>query len=143
MSWRVRSGLLLVIVLFMVLITRHQVGVVPSPPKQEKEVVLEERRPHASMEEKRENKRIAKAYAHAGWGWRGREWICLKYLWSSESRFDHYADNPKSSAYGIAQRLGEKSKNPRIQILKGLRYIEHRYDTPCRAWGFWLRKYHY
>lgn len=95
------------------------------------------------MEQKRENRRIAKAYAHAGWGWEGREWQCLNYLWSSESRFDHYADNPKSSAFGIAQRLGEKSKNPRIQVLKGLRYIEHRYDTPCRAWGFWLRNYHY
>jgi hypothetical protein len=95
------------------------------------------------MEEKRENRRIAKTYAQAGWGWEGREWKCLEYLWSSESRFDHYADNPESSAFGIAQRLGERSENPRIQILKGLRYVSHRYDTPCKAWAFWLKKYHY
>ena len=137
MKWKARGGLVLVIVLILVWITHHRVEIVPVPPKQEKVATK------ATMKEKRENKRIARAYAHAGWGWEGREWRCLQYLWSSESRFDHYADNPKSSAYGIAQRLGEKSDNPRIQILKGLRYIEHRYDTPCRAWGFWLRKYHY
>ena len=142
MSWKVRSGLLLLIVLSLVLITHHHTEVVPAPQK-DRVVVLEQRRVHATMEQKRENKRIAKTYAQAGWGWGKKEWKCLKYLWSSESRFDHYADNPKSSAYGIAQRLGEKSKNPRIQILKGLRYIDHRYDTPCRAWAFWLKRYHY
>lgn len=143
MSWKVRGGLLLLIVLSMVWIIRHQTSDIPLPEKVDREVVLEERRPHATMAEKRENKKIAKRYAYAGWGWRGREWRCLEYLWSSESRFDHYADNPKSTAYGIAQRLGEKSKDPAIQILKGLRYIEHRYDTPCRAWSHWLNKYHY
>ena len=141
MNWKVRSGLLLLIVLSLVLITRHHTEVVPPPP--ERELVMEQRRVHATMEEKRDNKRIAKTYAQAGWGWGKKEWKCLKYLWSSESRFDHYADNPKSTAFGIAQRLGEKSNNPRIQILKGLRYIEHRYDTPCRAWAFWLKRYHY
>jgi hypothetical protein len=143
MSWKVRGGLLLLIVLSMVWITHHQTSVTPPPVREEAEVVLEERRPHATWAEKRENKRIARAYAQAGWGWDGREWECLKYLWSSESRFDHYADNPESTAFGIAQRLGERSKNPRIQILKGLRYVAHRYDTPCRAWSHWLKKYHY
>ena len=137
MSWKVRGGLLLLIVLSMVLITTHRVGVVPAPPKQEKVATK------ATMEQKRENRAIARSYAQAGWGWDGREWQCLNYLWSSESRFDHYADNPDSTAFGIAQRLGEKSTNPRIQVLKGLRYIEHRYDTPCRAWAYWLKKYHY
>ena len=140
MSWKVRGGIVLLIVLSLVLITRHQTSVTP-PPKRERVAVLES--PHATMEQKRENKRIAKLYAQAGWGWDEREWRCLRYLWSSESRFDHLADNPESTAFGIAQRLGEKSKNPRIQILKGLRYIEHRYDTPCRAWSHWLKRYHY
>ena len=141
MSWKVRSGLLLLIVLSLVLITTHRVGVTP-PPK-DQEIVLEQRRIHATMEQKRENRRIAKTYASAGFGWQGREWKCLEYLWSSESRFDHYADNPESTAFGIAQRLGEESKDPRIQILKGLRYVSHRYETPCRAWAFWLKRYHY
>ena len=143
MSWKVRGGLLLLIVLSMVWITRHQTSVTPPPVREEAVVVLEERRPHASWAEKRENKKIARTYAYAGWGWKDREWTCLKYLWSSESRFDHYAKNPKSTAYGIAQRLGEKSDNPRIQVLKGLRYIEHRYETPCQAWSHWLKRYHY
>ena len=137
MKWKVRSGLLLLIVLSLVWTMTHRLGEVPAPPEQETVAT------QATMKEKRENKAIAKAYAQAGWGWQGREWRCLQYLWSSESRFDHYADNPKSTAFGIAQRLGEKSTNPRIQILKGLRYIEHRFDTPCKAWAFWLRKYHY
>ena len=137
MSWKVRSGVVLLIVLSMVWIIRHPTGVTP-PPKELSQVQTK-----ATWEEKRESKRIARTYAQAGWGWEGREWECLKYLWSSESRFDHLADNPESTAFGIAQRLGERSKNPRIQILKGLRYIAHRYESPCRAWSHWLKKYHY
>ena len=137
MRWRTRSGIIFLIALSMVWIMTHQVRQVPAPPPQDKTISK------ATMEEKRENKRIAKTYAQAGWGWEGREWKCLEYLWSSESRFDHYADNPESTAFGIAQRLGEESKDPRIQILKGLRYVSHRYETPCRAWAFWLKRYHY
>ncbi len=100
-------------------------------------------RTKATWEEKGENKRIAKAYAASGWGWKGREWLCLHDLWTRESRFDHFAQNPKSSAFGIAQRLGETSRNPRIQILRGLRYVEHRHSTPCRALAFHNKRRHY
>jgi hypothetical protein len=93
-------------------------------------------RTKATWEEKGENKRIAKAYAASGWGWKGREWLCLHDLWTRESRFDHYAQNPTSSAFGIAQLLGERDRRPRIQILRGLRYIESRYGSPCRAKTF-------
>jgi hypothetical protein len=143
MKWKARSGIVLVITLAIGWVAHEKVTVPPPPKEGVREAVLEERKRHATMGEKRENRRIAKTYASAGWGWRGREWKCLNYLWSSESRFDHYADNPTSSAYGIAQRLGEDSRRPRVQILRGLRYIDHRYDTPCRAWAFWLRNYHY
>jgi hypothetical protein len=85
----------------------------------------------ATANEKKQNAIKAKTYASAGWGWTGREWECLKSLWTLESRFDHLADNKRSTAYGIAQRLGETSSNPDIQILKGLRYIGKRYGTPC------------
>jgi hypothetical protein len=140
MSWKVRSGIVLLIVLPIVWLVERETGHIPLPPA---EVVMSERQSKATMEEKRENRRIAKAYAAAGWGWRGREWRCLNYLWTSESRFDHYADNPSSTAYGIAQRLGETSRRPGIQILRGLRYIDHRYGAPCKAWAFWLRKFYY
>jgi len=58
---------------------------------------------------------------------------CLESLWTRESRFDHFAQNPKSSAFGIAQLLGERSRNPELQVLRGLRYIDVRYGSPCKA----------
>ncbi len=55
-------------------------------------------------------------------------------LWTRESRFDHLADNPRSTAYGIAQLLRERSRQPEFQILHGLRYLDHRYGkSACRA----------
>jgi hypothetical protein len=101
------------------------------------------KRMKATWEEKRENKRTAKEYAWVAFGWRGREWECLLALWTKESRFDHYAQNPASSAFGIAQLLGERSRKPELQILRGLRYIGERYGTPCKAYKFALTHKHY
>ena len=65
-------------------------------------------------------------------------------LWTLESRFDNYAKNQRgSSAYGIAQLLGETDSRPEYQILRGLKYIQHRYKTPCKALQFHLRNGHY
>jgi hypothetical protein len=92
-------------------------------------------RTKATMEEKARNKALAIKFAKAGWGWDVRERKCIVLLFTKESRFDHLAKNQQgSSAYGIAQMLKEKSKDPAVQILRAYRYIEHRYDTPCRAW---------
>ena len=88
----------------------------------------------ATADEKKQNAIKAKAYASAGWGWTGKQSECLITLWTRESRLDHLAQNTDgSTAYGIAQRLGETSSDPNIQILKGLRYIRARYTTPCLA----------
>jgi hypothetical protein len=95
---------------------------------------------HDTMKEKRANAKMAKAYAQAGFGWQGGEWKCLRTLWTFESRFDSKANNPRSSAFGIAQLLKETSTDPAIQILKGLRYIKHRYSSPCRALAKWKRE---
>jgi hypothetical protein len=93
----------------------------------------------ATQDEKNHNKKLAQDYAQAGFGWSGREWVCLESLWTSESRFDNYAKNQRgSSAYGIAQLLGEKDSRSEYQILRGLKYISKRYGTPCRAYKFWL-----
>jgi hypothetical protein len=54
-------------------------------------------------------------------------------LWGKESAWNPKADNPNSTAFGIAQMLGEDSTNPYVQISNGLRYIEHRYSNPCAA----------
>ena len=69
---------------------------------------------------------------------------CLDSLWTRESNWNVYADNPTSSAYGIPQSLpGEKmasagsdwATNPVTQIKWGLGYIRDRYGSPCSAWG--------
>lgn len=75
--------------------------------------------------------------------WGATEFKCLEQLWTRESNWNHLSDNPKSSAFGIAQMLKEKSKSPYRQIDNGLRYIEKRYSSPCQAWSFWQRKYWY
>ena len=78
------------------------------------------------------------------WGFSSDQWSCLDSLWQKESGWNHRADNPSSSAYGIPQALpGSKmgsagsdwETNPATQIRWGLGYIEGRYGTPCSAWA--------
>lgn len=77
-------------------------------------------------------------------GWTGSEWSCLDSLWQRESNWNHLAQNPTSSAYGIPQSLpGTKMAsvgsdwrtNPATQITWGLDYIAGRYGSPCGAWA--------
>jgi hypothetical protein len=92
-------------------------------------------RTKATMEEKYRNKAMAMKFAQYGWKWNASERKCIRLLFDKESKFDHLAKNQQgSSAYGIAQMLKEKSKDPAVQILNAYRYIEHRYGTPCKAW---------
>lgn len=99
---------------------------------------------HATWEEKKANKRLAKRVAWQGYGWRKMEWRCLDYIFTKESRYDHLAKNQQgSSAFGIGQRLKETSKDPLTQILHTYKYIQHRYETPCRAMKFHLRHNYY
>lgn len=98
----------------------------------------------ATTEQIEANKVMAIAYAKAGWNWKGEQAKCLVKLWTLESQFNHLSKNSRgSSAYGIAQLLKEKSKEPAIQILNGLRYISYRYDNPCNAYRFHLSKHWY
>ena len=114
----------------------------PPPVGQIPHGVIENRK--ATQDEKKHNRKIAKDYAAAGWGWRGREWECLESLWTRESRFDHHAKNQRgSSAYGIAQLLGEQDVRSEYQILRGLRYVNTRYSSPCKAWNFFLKNNYY
>jgi len=90
-------------------------------------------RTKATMEEKRENKALIISYLNA-LGYNKQQQTCAITLWTRESRLDHLADNPRSTAYGIAQLLGEHSSQPELQILRGVRYVEHRYRSSfCRA----------
>jgi len=131
----VRNGLILVVTLGLLVVGQDKlftppVGRIPDG-------VIEIRK--ATKDEKDRNRKLAQDYAQAGYGWQGGEWLCLKSLWTFESRFDNYATNQRgSTAYGIAQLLGEKDHRSEYQILRGLKYISKRYGTPCRAYKFWL-----
>lgn len=71
-------------------------------------------------------------------GWTGPEWTCLTRLIGKESAWNYQADNPNSSAYGLFQILKTpENLSPEDQTDRGLRYIAHRYNTPCRALAFW------
>jgi len=87
-----------------------------------------------------------KSYAQEklkSYAWNDEQFSCLKLLWTKESNWNPKSDNPDSTAFGIAQMLNEKSTDPKKQIHNGLRYIEHRYGTPCNAWKFWRSHYWY
>lgn len=84
------------------------------------------------------------------------EFACLVRLWTLESQWNHLSRNKipvyqvrdgkrvALHAFGIAQLLGETSRIPEIQIKKGLRYLEHRYNSsPCKALSFHLRHHWY
>lgn len=77
---------------------------------------------------------------YAKWQLSAKEFKCLNKLWSKESKWNHKADNPDSTAYGIPQLLKMTETNPLKQVDLGLKYIKHRYDNPCKAWKFHLKR---
>lgn len=79
------------------------------------------------------------------YGWGEDQFACYDAIIMRESRWNPYADNPNSSAYGIPQALpGRKMAsagadwltNPATQIKWGLGYVKQRFGTPCGAWSF-------
>jgi len=136
----VRSGLILMATLGLLSLGHNKL--LTPPLGKIPDGVIENRK--ATKDEKDRNRKLAKDYASAGFGWQGKEWECLLALWTRESRFDNYAKNQRgSSAYGIAQLLREKDSRAEFQILRGLKYIDKRYNTPCRAYNFFLRNNYY
>lgn len=83
-----------------------------------------------------------KLYAHIKLH-NANEYQCLVLLWDKESRWNPRADNPKSTAYGIPQLLKLKAKDPYTQIDLGLKYIDHRYGSVCKAWSYHKQTGHY
>ena len=73
------------------------------------------------------------------------EALCLIKLYGKESAFNRSAVgnvNGSQQAYGIPML-----KNPLIkdlsankQIDYGMKYVAHRYGTPCKAWAHWVKK---
>jgi hypothetical protein len=82
-------------------------------------------------------------YALAQLGGDAGQFSCLESLWGKESGWNPDAQNPTSSAYGIAQFLDStwagtgiaKTSDGYRQIDAGLVYINSRYGSPCGAWS--------
>jgi hypothetical protein len=82
------------------------------------------------------------------YGWGDKQYACLDDLWIKESNWNYRASNKRTGAHGIPQALPATKMdsagtdwrtNPVTQISWGLRYIEVRYDTPCKAWAKFKR----
>ena len=86
-------------------------------------------------------KAYTKAYIKENYPkWGRNEWSALSKLWGKESGWNHKADNPTSSAYGVAQVLKTSPDTPApLQVAKGLEYIVHRYGLPSVAWAHWRK----
>jgi len=86
------------------------------------------------------------------YNWGNYQFECLNRLWTKESHWNYQAHNYRSGAHGIAQALpanrmeiisSDWRKNPVTQIRWGLRYIEIRYENPCKAWAKFKRSRYY
>ena len=78
------------------------------------------------------------------YGWSDADFQALVKLWNKESRWNPYASNSSSGAYGIPQALPASKMatygtdyrtNYKTQIEWGLSYIKSRYGTPSSAWN--------
>jgi cell wall-associated NlpC family hydrolase len=94
----------------------------------------------------RANRALGQKLAKEMYGWTGPEWNALDKLWGTyESGWRNDAQNPGSTAFGIAQFLdstwrpyGSKTSNAGLQIKYGLEYVHDRYKDPIHALQFEL-----
>ena len=95
---------------------------------------------------------VAKVLMEEKYGWGEKQYACLDDLWIKESNWNYRASNKRTGAHGIPQALPATKMdsagtdwrtNPVTQISWGLRYIDVRYDTPCKAWAKFKRSIWY
>jgi hypothetical protein len=93
-------------------------------------------------------KLVAKAIIAEKYQWGEAQYACLNKLWTKESHWNYKARNKVSGAHGIAQALPATKMeivgtdwrtNPVTQITWGLKYINERYESPCKAWSKFKR----
>ena len=89
----------------------------------------------------------AQAYAQQkcyNYGWSDEDYYNLVLLWNKESRWNMYAQNRSSGAYGIPQALpaskmasagSDYLTNYQTQVNWGLNYIRQRYGNPSAAYA--------
>lgn len=95
---------------------------------------------------------VTRQIMRSEYNWGSYQFTCLNRLWTKESNWNYLAHNYKSGAHGIPQALPaikmeiistDWRKNPVTQIRWGLRYIEIRYEDPCKAWSKFKRSRYY
>jgi len=93
---------------------------------------------------KQYNKSVVKEIA-SSYGWDlGSEWEALETLIYKESSWNHTAQNPSSTAFGLFQFLNQtwigygctKSDDVSNQAKCGMKYISKRYESPTQALDF-------
>ncbi len=91
---------------------------------------------------------VGKLLAEETYGWSGKQWQCLDKLWIKESQWTYTSHNKRTGAHGIPQAYpatkydymgSDWRKNPVTQIMWGLKYIDVRYGTPCKALNTFYR----
>ena len=97
-------------------------------------------------------RKVGREIAKESYGWGARQYSCLDALWTKESNWNYRARNPRTGAHGIPQALPATKMevvgtdwrtNPVTQMQWGLRYIDIRYETPCKAWAKFKRSNYY
>ena len=97
-------------------------------------------------------RKVGKEMAKEAYGWGSYQFSCLDTLWTKESNWNYRARNPRTGAHGIPQALPATKMevvgtdwrtNPVTQIQWGLRYIDIRYETPCKALAKFKRSRYY
>jgi hypothetical protein len=95
---------------------------------------------------------VARQIMMSEYNWGSYQFECLNRLWTKESHWNYKAHNYRSGAHGIPQALPANRmeiistdwrKNPVTQMRWGLRYIDIRYETPCKAWAKFKRSNYY
>ena len=69
-----------------------------------------------------------------------KEFQCFNKIITKESRWSYRAKN--GSHFGLGQMKSKhyRDLDPFRQIDASLRYITHRYQTPCKAWAFHIKR---
>ena len=88
------------------------------------------------------NQKLGQAMAQAA-GWTGLQWTDFNAVEMREAGWNQFADNPTSTAYGIAQNINPSTYpaagtraggwSPAAQIAWMISYIQGRYGTPAAA----------
>lgn len=94
---------------------------------------------------------VAAYQAYAASKVNASEYSCLVSMWNRESGWNPNAQNPTSTAYGIAQFLDStwatvgfsKTSDPYAQIDAGIAYVNKAYGGACAAWTFWQANNYY